>query len=338
MWREIFKNNKITVTYNPEPTPSKTPSKVRFQAKKATKRKITDKTTDETLVPHTKGVFQSRDKTSIYYEVYGEGKPLLMCYGLVCRREHWRHQLSHFVKDYKVILFDYRGHQFSGRPTNDRHLTLDWCANDIQDLLSYLKVDEVVGLGHSMGVGVLARAVVMEKTKFKGIVFICGTVNNPFEQMFYSNHMNRVHRLATALFDLMPATVSDLWQRLTKNNLFNFIIASHLGFNAEKSHETDVNSYIEGVNQIPFATFHALIDDYTRFDGKSYLKQIECPALLIAGEKDVITPLPVQQEMVSSLNVVEMHVVNQGSHNTHTDFPDQVNQTIDGFLEKIGYR
>ncbi|NBX68615.1 MAG: alpha/beta hydrolase [Proteobacteria bacterium] len=330
MWREIFKNNKITVTYNTEPAPPAKTSKQKSIQEKAH--------SPEEITPHTKGVFQARDKTSIYYEVYGQGRPLLMCYGLVCRREHWRHQLPHFVKNYQVILFDYRGHQFSGRPANDRHLTLEWCANDIQDLLNYLKVDEVVGLGHSMGVGVLARAVALEKSKFKGVVFICGTVNNPFELMFYSDGMNRVHQVASALFDLMPGTVSVLWHRLTRNNLFNFIIASHLGFNSEKSHQKDVSSYIEGVNQIPFAVFHSLIDDYTRFEGKKHLEEITCPALVITGDKDIITPKPVQDEIVATLKQGEMHVVPEGSHNTHTDFPAEVNETIDQFLEKIRYR
>ncbi len=338
MWREIFKNNKITVTYNLNPTPPQKPLKKEPKEMEDLKPVMIASKKEEGLEPHTKGVFQSRDKTSIYYEVYGEGKSLLMCYGLVCRREHWRHQLAYFAKKYKVILFDYRGHSFSGRPANDRHLTLEWCANDIQDLLNYLKVTEVVGLGHSMGVGILTRVVLLEKLKFKAIIFICGTVNNPFEQMFYSDRMNRVHRLTTMLFDLMPGTVSTLWHRFTKNNLFNFILTSHLGFNAEKSHEKDVNSYIEGVNQIPFSIFHALIDDYTRFDGKGYLKQIECPALVIAGDKDVITPTPVQEEMAASLAEAEMHFIPEGSHNTHIDFPEEVNGKIEMFLEKIGYR
>ncbi|MFM8316373.1 MAG: hypothetical protein ACKOA8_19005, partial [Deltaproteobacteria bacterium] len=87
MWREIFKNNQITVTYNPKPQPAKPNSdkakKVKIQGGNEEKslKSVQD------LTPHSKGVFQSRDNTSIYYEVYGQGKPLLMCYGLVCRRE-----------------------------------------------------------------------------------------------------------------------------------------------------------------------------------------------------------------------------------------------------------
>jgi pimeloyl-ACP methyl ester carboxylesterase len=334
MGHEIFNNEQVSVTIDPTPLPSQPQFKRQAQEVSADP----PARAENPLAPHTRGVFQSRDNTSIYYEVYGQGKPLLMCYGLVCRREHWRHQLSHFAKDYQVILFDYRGHQFSGRPSNDKHLTLEWCANDIQDLLKYLKVDEVVGLGHSMGVGILTRAALLEKSRFKGTVFICGTVTNPFEQMFYSNSMNQVHQLASTLFDLMPETMSLLWQRLTQNNRLNFTLASYLGFNADKAQVRDVNSYIDGVNQIPFAVFHALIDDYTRFEGKKYLSQMECPTLVVTGDKDVITPRPVQEEMLALLVKGEMHVVSGGSHNSHTDFPLEVNRAIETFLGKIGYR
>jgi pimeloyl-ACP methyl ester carboxylesterase len=136
----------------------------------------------------------------------------------------------------------------------------------------------------------------------------------------------------------MPGTVSILWKHLTKNNLINFILTSQLGFNSEKSHDQDVNSYIEGVNQIPFSVFHSLIDDYTRFEGHSYLKQIQCPSLVIAGGKDVITPKEVQDEIVASLKDAQIYTVPEGSHNTHTDFPDEVNVTISQFLDKIQYR
>jgi pimeloyl-ACP methyl ester carboxylesterase len=342
MWREIFKNNNITITYNPEPQVSLKPEQGEDRLKKSSKEGLVPVVSegDESSnpVPHTRGVFQSRDKTTIYYEVYGHGRPLLLCYGLVCRREHWRHQLAHFAQKYQVIMFDYRGHHFSGHPANDQHLTLDWCANDIEDLLNYLKVSEVVGVGHSMGVGVLARAAVLDKSKFKAVIFICGTVKNPYEQMFYSNRMFRVHQFASSLFDLMPDTVSTLWQRLTKNNTLNFILTSYLGFNAERAHEKDVNSYIDGVNQIPFSVFHSLIDDYTRFDGKTYLNQFDSPALVIAGDKDVITPKSVQDEMVAAMSKAEMQVIPEGSHNAHTDFPDEVNLLMDTFLQKIGYQ
>ena len=110
MWREIFKNNNITITYNPEPQVSLKPEQGEDRLKKSSKEGLVPVVSEgeesSNPVPHTRGVFQSRDKTTIYYEVYGHGRPLLLCYGLVCRREHWRHQLAHFAQKYQVIMFD----------------------------------------------------------------------------------------------------------------------------------------------------------------------------------------------------------------------------------------
>ena len=52
------------------------------------------------------GHFKSYDGTSIYYEVRGEGEEaLVLCYGIGCLINHWRHQLNFFPKKYKTICF-----------------------------------------------------------------------------------------------------------------------------------------------------------------------------------------------------------------------------------------
>src|SRR5690606_30748249 len=112
------------------------------------------------IITPMKGLFQSRDGTAIYYETAGKGRPLIFCYGLMCRRDHWRRQLPHFESRYQIVQFDYRGHQRSALPRNDRNLTLEWCAKDIQDLMNFLNLEEAVCLGHSVGVPVLTHLAV----------------------------------------------------------------------------------------------------------------------------------------------------------------------------------
>src|SRR5207247_1484965 len=55
----------------------------------------------EIIPPRERGFFRAEDGTPLFYEVRGEGRPLLLCYGLTCRREHWRHQVAHFTKNYQ---------------------------------------------------------------------------------------------------------------------------------------------------------------------------------------------------------------------------------------------
>lgn len=287
--------------------------------------------------PQEKGLFNTRDHTTLYYEVFGKGKPLILCYGLLCRREHWRHQIKYFAKNYRVITFDYRGHQSSGYPPNDQHMTLGWCARDIEDLMSHLKIEKAVLLGHSMGVPVLVNFAEMAKERIEAMAFICGTVTNPFKEMFYTNRLNQVFHLTSKIHDVAPYVMDLIWKKMSEKNRFNYLLTSRLGFNATKSEEQDVFNYLEGVNRTPFAIFNSLMKDYTQFDGKRILPGIHSPVLVIAGGEDMITPAAQQEEIAELLPKGELLVIPEGSHNAHTDFPVRVNEAITDFLRKIGY-
>lgn len=77
------------------------------------------------------GVFESFDKTPIYYEVRGEGEPLILIYGIACLMNHWHFQMEHFSKNYKVISFDIRGHHKSQPLGNPQNLKISDLVEDI---------------------------------------------------------------------------------------------------------------------------------------------------------------------------------------------------------------
>lgn len=284
------------------------------------------------------GLFTARDGTSIYYEVAGEGRPLLFSYGLVCRREHWHHQIRHFCSRYRVITFDYRGHHRSAFPTNDQNLTLQWLANDIADLAAHLKLTEIVCLGHSLGVPVLTHAGNMLRESIKGMIFICGSVMNPFERMFFSSRMNVVYELGSVLYDYAPDAMTRLWRKMTDRSRLGFILTSTFGFNPTLAEEQDVLRYLDGVNRAPLATFHSLLKDYSHFDGRDLLKTLNCPTLVIAGEDDCITPMDIQKEMATLIPKGQFLGIPEASHNAHMDLPAVVNGAIDKFLNELSYR
>jgi len=284
------------------------------------------------------GLFKASDGTSLYYEVLGEGRPLVFCYGLTCRKEHWHHQLEYFSKKYQVITFDYRGHHHSSTPANDQNLTLDWCARDLVDLFGHLKLKEAVVLGHSFGVPVLSKFIPLLPDQVAGAVFICGSVTNPFENMFHSNRMTRVHRLTTFIQDQAPELMARLWQKFTEKNRLSLLMTSQLGFNSSRAKKMDVLNYIEGVNRTPFHIFYSLINDYARYDGRPFLPRIQCPTLLLAGDADHITPFSLQEEMAELIPQSQLVKISGGSHNAHMDFPDKVNRSIESFLADLEFK
>jgi pimeloyl-ACP methyl ester carboxylesterase len=43
---------------------------------------------------------------NIYYEVHGNGEPLVLIAGLIAHSQNWKYQLSKLKNNYKVILHD----------------------------------------------------------------------------------------------------------------------------------------------------------------------------------------------------------------------------------------
>ena len=86
----------------------------------------------------------------LYYEIIGEGAPLLFIHGLGSSIRDWEPQVDFFAERYKVILFDVRGHGKSSKPPGP--YSIPQFAADTANLLEKLEVAPVHVVGISMGV------------------------------------------------------------------------------------------------------------------------------------------------------------------------------------------
>lgn len=286
-------------------------------------------------LPVERGIFKSRDGTPLYYETRGTGSPLVFCYGLTCRIEHWHYQLEHFAKTHRVIALDYRGHHRSGNPRNGQNLTLKWCARDVEDLIEYLELKNVVCLGHSFGAPVGVYLANFRPDLVMGLVLICGSVDRPFQHMFHSNKLDSIFKLSSKLYQIVPGLVGRGWHEFTKQNWFSYFMTARFGFNPEKSNDQDIRGYMQGVHESPVETFHNLLKDYNEFDGRKLLPTLKTPTLIVAGSEDWITPYYLQEEMAELIPHSTLHKVEGGSHNAHMDYPDEVNRAITSFLKEL---
>lgn len=284
--------------------------------------------------PAERGFFSARDGTRLYWESHGEGPPLVFCYGLSCRKEHWRHQLPYFRKKYRTIFFDYRGHNASQVPAAESAIGVARCAEDIEDLVNYLKIEKAAFAGHSLGVAVLVEAALKSPERFHAMTLICGAVHNPFDHMLYTDRLNGVYRASSLLAAHFPEVSRALWRVTSPKNPLARYLALQLGFNPERAARRDVESYLEGVSRIRSDVFYALLDDYTKNDRRPRLKDLAVPTLVVAGEEDCVTPLEVQQEMARLIPGARLLSVAGGSHNAHCDFPETVNQAMESFFEE----
>ena len=55
-------------------------------------------------------IFKTNDGVEIYYEIHGEGRPLLMLPGWTCTTKYWKKNVDELSKSCKVIMMDLRAH------------------------------------------------------------------------------------------------------------------------------------------------------------------------------------------------------------------------------------
>jgi len=98
--------------------------------------------------PAAGGYFQ-HDGVKLYYEVYGDGPPLLLIHGNGASIWSMKNQIAFFSKDYRVIAMDSRDHGRSGDATGP--LTFEAMTDDLAALLDHLHTGPVLVLGWSDG-------------------------------------------------------------------------------------------------------------------------------------------------------------------------------------------
>lgn len=128
---------------------------------------------DKHLKPAESG-YADVNGLKLYYEVYGEGKPIVLIHGSYMNIPlNWLHIIPLLAKDRKVIVAEMQGH---GRTRDtDRELSYEGMADDISGLLQHLKIDSADVLGYSMGGGVAYQFAVRHPQQLRRLVILSGT-------------------------------------------------------------------------------------------------------------------------------------------------------------------
>jgi pimeloyl-ACP methyl ester carboxylesterase len=107
----------------------------------------------------------------IYYEVAGQGPPLILAHAFRRNLNRWRETgvADALKNDYRLILFDARGHGKSDRP----HEPAAYGLNMVEDVISViddLHISWTNYFGYSMGAGVGFKAAVIHPDRFSSFV------------------------------------------------------------------------------------------------------------------------------------------------------------------------
>ena len=111
---------------------------------------------------------------NVYYEVYGEGRPLVLLHGAFYTIDmNWGQLIPELSKTRKVIAIEMQGHGHT--PFSDRELSITTLANDVEKVMDYLKIDSADVAGYSMGGSVAYQFAVQNPKRLRKLVIISST-------------------------------------------------------------------------------------------------------------------------------------------------------------------
>jgi pimeloyl-ACP methyl ester carboxylesterase len=280
------------------------------------------------------GTFKAFDGTPIYFEVRGQGEPIVFIYGIACLMNHWHLQVEHFSKTHKVILFDIRGHHKSTPVVNTNNFKFEHLAFDIKGLLSHLELKQAHFVGHSFGVPYLIKTYEQFPELFKSMTFINGFAKNPLKKLFGLEFVEPLFHFMREQHRKSPDLWNNLWRGLIDNPIAFQLAALAGGFNIRLTQFKDIEMYGRGVSRLELVYFFELFEQLIQFDGTSVLQTINCPTLIVAGDKDMLTPISFQKEMHQKIKGSEYLLIPYGSHCCQLDMPDFVNLKLRDFILK----
>ena len=216
-------------------------------------------------------------------------------------------------KGYSVIVPDMPAHGFSdGNPRKSIKENAEW----INELLVYLKIRNVVVIGHSQGCLVALELNKIFKDLLKAIIFVAGSNEIPVNQFLLDLSRENPQKASKMMVTWGHGIDGDMsinkWPGHSHYGEGNNIMC----MNKPTALNYDLNS----------------CNDYS--DGINAAKKIKVPALAVLAKNDQMTPLKSGLKFVELLENCKTHILDCG-HFLPSERPLELNSIINSFLLKL---
>ncbi len=263
--------------------------------------------------------FCNTGEIDLYYEIHGEGAPLLFISGLAGGSWSWYGQLLFFRNHYRCIPFDNRGSGLSGKPKGP--YTITRMAEDALCLLDCLQIDKALVFSISMG-GMIALDMARIAPQRLGAMVLACT---------HAGGRNRISPSKETLETLMSNAGLSRQEILWKNTPLFFSERCRMKEwpIIEEWHEKQIQS----PNQ-PERALLAQLAAIQKFDCTSQLGRIENPALILTGTGDIVVPCANAYFLAKNLPNAELVEIPGAGHAIHAECRDLINQTAHDFFQR----
>ena len=258
--------------------------------------------------------FKKINGINIYYEIHGEGEPVIFGNGIFSNTLGWINQTSLFSKKYRVILYDMRGQGQSDKP--EEPYSFDIHAEDQKALLEELGISKVHHVGISYGAE-LGLVFALKYPDMLNSLVACSAVSYIGTLL---NDMCQLWRYACILED------PELFYHAT--------VPLNFGETFIRKNTAMLEKAKERYAHLDFPALVRLLDSFLMLNITDQLSRIKVPTCVIAGQVDILKPAyPYSKLIHDSLPNSELVIVQDSGHAVTFEKPEEFNSTVFGFIQ-----
>jgi pimeloyl-ACP methyl ester carboxylesterase len=228
--------------------------------------------------PSTRGHIEPVNDMEMYYEVRGEGEPLILLHGGTGVGANWDLIFKNPPEGYRLIVPDLRGH---GRSTNpSMEFTFRQSALDVSALLDRLGIEQFKAIGMSLGAKTLLHMATQQPSRVQAMVLVSATPYFP-------------EQARAIMREMTPENRTDKeWQQMRQWHKHGDeqILALWRQANAFKDSYDDMN--------------------FT----PPYLSTITARTLIVHGDRDPLYPVSMAMELHAAIPRSHLWVIPNGGH------------------------
>lgn len=254
----------------------------------------------------------------LYYEVHGDGPPLLLVAGLASDVSSWQTVLPALSEHFRVIVVDNRG---IGRSVpEDAPVSVDLMADDCAALIDHLGYGPVHVLGHSMGGFTALSLAARYPDRVKKLVLAAtGEKSSSRNTLLFSD-------------------LADLYERGEDPAGFFRTVFYWIFSPAFFEDEGTVKGAVEFALSYPFpqapVSFRNQVNAIAAFDGRNLAVSVSAPALVLSAAEDLLFASSAGRELAEKLPRGKYLSVEGAAHSIHAEKTKEFAEAVVSFLKE----
>lgn len=265
----------------------------------------------------------SSNGVNIYYEVTGQGFPLVWCHEFAGNYDSWDPQVKFFSRRYMNIAYSARGYPPSDVPSDPEVYSQDQAVEDLYLLLRHLQVSSAYVAGLSMGGTTALNFGIAHPEMAKALIVTAAGSGTTDREEFAESGRQLIDRLRS---EGMEPVAQDYATGATR---LRFRSKDPKGweqfYQGLRAHSAEGSALTYQGVQLRRPTIYALDES---------LKSLQAPTLVMIGDEDepCIEPGVFMKRNIPNCGLV---VLPQSGHTINLEEPDAFNFWVSSFLTAV---